>query len=176
MTPEVLEREFERVYGAGGVQLVLRHVLIAKGVIQGGAGKRIVRSDAEAKARAESVLRELRDGLAFEQAVRQYSDDPYTASAGGRLLDYRADGPGGRGSFGPAFDGAVRRLSLEQPLSGTVSSSRGFHIVELLERKVTKFADVKDALEKDVREKAATLEEKHALYDRLRKAAKIEGL
>ena len=167
VTPEALQREFTRTYGEGGVQVVLRHLLVSKR-LRTASGP--VRSDTEAQARAEKILAEIRGGLDFVQAVKQYTDDTFSRRNEGRLEHYR------KGFFGEAFDEAVAKLTTEQPLTGVVVSPRGYHIVRLVERRTTRLEDVKDDLERFYANREPTVEEKHQLRERLRAAAEIEGL
>lgn len=166
-TPEALREEFERTYGEGGLQLVLRHILISKRLR---TSEGPVRSDSEARGRAAEILKELEGGLDFAQAVKQYSDDLISKRNEGRIEYYR------KGFYGEEYDQAVSRLTPESPRSGVVASPRGYHIVELVERRVTRFEDVKEELEAFFKTKPPAVEEKHAVLARLREQADIEGL
>ncbi len=167
VTPQALQKEFTRSYGDGGIQLVLRHILVSKRVR---TSEGPVRSDSEARARAAQILGELEGGLDFAQAVKQYSDDTFTKRNEGRIVHYR------KGFYGDEFHRAVNSLTAEQPRSGVVASTRGYHLVELIERRATKFEDVKVELEAFFKTRPPTVEEKHALTARLREKAEIEGL
>jgi hypothetical protein len=57
-----------------------------------------------------------------------------------------------------------------------VESPRGFHIIQLVEKKVTRLEDVKAELEKAVKEEPPSAKERLDLVARLREGAKIEGL
>lgn len=167
VSPEALRKEFARTYGEGGVQLVLRHILVSKRLR---TSEGPVRSDSEARARAAQILKDLEAGLDFVQAVKQYSDDTFTKRNEGRIVHYR------KGFYGDDFDQAVNSLTTDRRRSGVVASPRGYHILELVERRVTRFEDVKVELEAFFKTKPPTVEEKHALSARLREKAKIEGL
>ncbi len=167
VTPEALQKEFTRSYGEGGIQLVLRHILVSKRLR---TSEGPVRSDSEAKARATQILLELEGGLDFAQAVKQYSDDTFTKANEGRIVHYR------KGFYGDEFDQAVTALTADRKRSGVVASPRGYHIVELIERRVTRFEDVRVELEAFFKSMPPTVEEKHALTARLREKAEIEGL
>ena len=56
------------------------------------------------RARADSVLLELREGADFEAAARRFSDDPGTAEQGGELGWFR------RGLMVPEFEAVAFRL------------------------------------------------------------------
>ena len=167
VTPEALAKEFTRSYGEGGVQHVLRHIMVSKRLR---TKEGLVRSDSEAKARASQVLKELQAGLDFGQAVKQYSDDTFTKRNEGRIVHYR------KGFYGTEFHDAVGKLTTEARRSGVVASPRGYHIVELIKRRTTRFDEVKVELEAFYKSKPATIQEKHAVSERLRKSAKIVGL
>lgn len=162
-----LKRQFEKTHGEGGVQHVVRHILIST---RGQGGETPSRPPAEAKERAEKVVQEIQGGLDFVQAVKQYSDDAFTKRNDGRIAHYR------KGAYGEAFHQAVTKLTKESPLSGAVESPRGFHVVQLVERTVTRLEDVRPELEKVLRGQPPSTKEKQDLVRRLREKAKIEGL
>jgi hypothetical protein len=182
VTEDAVRRQFERIYGEGGVQYVLRHLLISTRGAQAGAperdsgsgsgsrGRIIRRSPGEARERAEKILEEIRSGLEFTQAVKQYSDDAFTKANQGRIPNYR------KGFFGDSFHAAVQDLTPESPLSGVVESPRGYHIIQLVEKRTTRFEDVKDDVEEVVKNLPPSAEERQTLLERLRKEAKIQGL
>ena len=147
------------------MQLVLRHILVSTRAI----GAVPPRSGAEAQRRAEQVLGELRGGVSFEDAAKKYSDDTYRKRNGGRIPHYR------KGLFGEAFDVAVRALTKENPLSGVIASPRGYHIAQLVDRRVTRFDAVAEELRKAVQRRPATPRERNLLLRRLRDGAKIEA-
>jgi parvulin-like peptidyl-prolyl isomerase len=183
VTEADIQREFEKLYGEGGVRTTLRHILIAArpagaagpparaGDDEGAAAKAGgLRTRAEARERAEMVLKELQAGGDFAQAVKQYSDDALTKRNDGRIPVYRKE------YLGEEFHRAVTQLAPESPLSGIVESPRGFHIIQLVEKKVTRLEDVKAELEKAVKEEPPSAKERLDLVARLREGAKIEGL
>lgn len=186
VTDPDLEKQFERTYGEGGVQYTLRHLLISTRPTAGtkdgpgapGAASPDTsptppasgRSSAEAKDRAERILKELQGGADFIQAVKQYSDDAFTKRNDGRIPQYR------KGFYGDSFHKTVVQLTAEKPLSGVVESPRGYHIIQLVDKQVTKLEDVKAELEKVVMNQAPTPKERHELVQRLREKAKIETI
>ncbi len=165
VTDALLEREFERVYGPGGVQLVLRHILIALKPV----GRNVRRGPSEAQTQATRVLAELDAGLDFGQAVRQYTDDPVGRENDGRIPQYR------KGIYGEEFERTVAQLTPQAPRSGVIMSSEGAHIVELVERRTTKLDDVKADVEALYRNRAPTVEERQELMRRLRQKAEVKG-
>jgi peptidyl-prolyl cis-trans isomerase SurA len=79
-------------------------------------------------AKARAVLDSIRAGGDFADFAKRYSDDKATASAGGDLGFWK------RGEFVPDFEEIVFSLK-EGEISDIVETSRGFHIIQLLERR-----------------------------------------
>jgi peptidyl-prolyl cis-trans isomerase SurA len=79
-------------------------------------------------AKARAVLDSIRLGGDFADFARRYSEDQATASAGGDLGFWK------RGEFVPDFEEIVFSLKDGQ-LSDIVETSRGFHIIQLIERR-----------------------------------------
>ena len=184
---EDIRREFERVHGDGGLRYTLRHILVstrpgpsrpeeapagdaAAGADAVKAAPEPVRTKAEARERAEKVLAEIRGGLDFVQAVKQYSDDPFTKKNDGRIPTYR------KGTYGNDFHAAVETLTPESPVSGVVESQRGYHIIQLVEKIQTKLEDVRAEIEQMAKSQPPTPRERLELTSRLRQKAKLEGL
>ncbi len=171
VTEPELRKQFEKSHGEGGVRNVIRHILITSrtGIDPAkpdGGGRPI----ADARERAEKVLKELQAGGDFVQAVKQYSDDAFTKKNEGRIPLYQ------KGFYGDAFHNAVMQLTPEKPLSGIVESPKGYHLIQLVERQATRFEDVQAELEKQIRTQTSTALERRMLLERLRVKAKIEGL
>ena len=160
----ILER-FERDFGNGGVVHDLRHILVNKA--PKGAREPDRESEASARDKAERILRELRDDADFGEMAGLYSDDTYTKNRGGQMPRYRA------GVYGEEFDAAVEALSEGNRLSGIVSSPRGFHIVELVGRRVTRLEDVKEEIRATLLEEAPSAKDKYDFVQGLRAAARI---
>jgi peptidyl-prolyl cis-trans isomerase SurA len=78
--------------------------------------------------KARAVLDSIKLGGDFGDFARRYSEDQATASAGGDLGFWK------RGEFVPDFEEIVFSLK-EGQLSDIVETSRGFHIIQLLERR-----------------------------------------
>lgn len=85
-------------------------------------------TDADAHAKAEKLLAELKSGADFEELARKNSADPGSATKGGDL------GLFPKGRMVPAFDTALEQLQRPQDLSGIVPSQFGLHIIRLEER------------------------------------------
>jgi peptidyl-prolyl cis-trans isomerase SurA len=78
--------------------------------------------------KARAVLDSIKLGGDFGDFARRYSEDQATASAGGDLGFWK------RGEFVPDFEEIVFSLK-EGQLSDIVETSRGFHIIQLMERR-----------------------------------------
>lgn len=84
------------------------------------------RSDEEAKALAEAVLKDAKDGKAFDVLAKEKSDDFATAKSGGDL------GFAAKGVYDPAFEDALYSLKSVDELSGVVKTEFGYHVIKLL--------------------------------------------
>jgi len=97
-----------------------RHILIS--VPQGADPK----TDAAAKAKAESVLKQLQAGGSWTELAKKYSDDPGSKDQGGEL------GLAQRGKMVPEFDKAIFTQKIGD--IAIVKSNFGYHIVQVEER------------------------------------------
>ena len=162
-------REFERVYGPGGVEPELRHIVVSTRRRIGAARETLpARRESEAVERAAKIHEELLAGGDFVQLVERYSDDPFTRENDGRIPVYRP------GHFGDEFDAAVAGLTAERPLSGVVHSPHGLHLVQLVGLRVTKLDDVRAEVESLVRNRPPSTAEKREALAAMRAAARIE--
>jgi peptidyl-prolyl cis-trans isomerase SurA len=114
---------------------------------------------AAARAKLQEILDSLRAGADFGEMARKYSQDPGTASRGGELGFVR------RGQFVKEFETAVFALH-EGEISGIVETDRGFHIIQLLERRgdAVRARHIMIRVERDSASDQATI----ALLDSLR--------
>jgi peptidyl-prolyl cis-trans isomerase D len=97
-----------------------RHILIA--VPEGADAK----TDAAAKAKAESVLKQLQVGGSWTDLAKKYSDDPGSKDQGGEL------GFAQRGKMVPEFDKAIFTQKIGD--IAIVKTSFGYHIIQVEER------------------------------------------
>lgn len=142
-----------------------RHILVS--VEAGGEPK----AKEEARARAETLLKDVRKGEDFATLARRYSEDRNSREEGGDLGEFR------RGQMVDAFDEAVFAMKPGQT-SGIVESEYGFHIIRLeahTPEGMVPLDSVKDRLRPHVaakkREEAA-----QKRVEELRALAKIEKL
>ncbi|MCM0147528.1 peptidylprolyl isomerase [Photobacterium galatheae] len=108
--------------------------------------------DAEAKAKAEVILAELKGGAEFAALAKAKSDDTFSAKQGGELDWFE------RGVMDPAFEEAAFGLKDNGDISDVVQSSFGYHIIQLEGMKVPSakpFADVREDLLADLRDQKA---------------------
>jgi peptidyl-prolyl cis-trans isomerase SurA len=85
-------------------------------------------SKAKVKEKAQVILDSIKAGGDFAELARRYSEDRGTATDGGDLGSWH------RGQFVKEFEEIVFSLT-ENQLSDIVETSRGFHIIQLLERR-----------------------------------------
>jgi peptidyl-prolyl cis-trans isomerase C len=100
-------------------------------------------AEPDAKAKAEAILRELRNGADFSQLAKDKSQDPGSAAKGGDLGFFT------RGRMIKTFEDTAFGMSKVGDISNVVESPFGFHIIRLDERKpagLQPFAEVKDGL------------------------------
>ncbi len=99
-------------------QVTVRHILIKV------APDATPQADAEAKAKAQDILKQLQGGADFATLAKKYSDDPGSKDTGGEL------GPLRRGATVPAFENAAFALQAGQ-LSNVVKTQFGYHIIKV---------------------------------------------
>jgi peptidyl-prolyl cis-trans isomerase D len=97
-----------------------RHILIS--APEGADAK----TDAAAKAKAESILKQLQAGGSWTELAKKYSDDPGSKDQGGEL------GFAQRGKMVPEFDKAIFTQKIGD--IAIVKSSFGYHIIQVEER------------------------------------------
>ena len=86
---------------------------------------------AAARARADSLRREILAGRPFDEVAKLESADTVSGRQGGDLGEWT------RGAFDPAFDSAAFSMPLKR-LSEPVATQFGFHLIEVLSRKGNK--------------------------------------
>ncbi|MDP9002924.1 MAG: peptidyl-prolyl cis-trans isomerase [Myxococcota bacterium] len=102
--------------------IIAQHVLIIyKGAKR--APKGVTRSKAEARARAQEAFSKIRAGTAFEDVVKEYSDDAGSADRMGSLGKFRRD------AMDPGFSAAAFALKVAE-VSDVVETPFGFHIIK----------------------------------------------
>ena len=139
-------------------QVKVTHILIKIPLPAPGA-KVDEKAVADARAKAEDVLKQVKGGGDFAKLAEKYSDDPGSAKSGGEL------GWIGRGRTVPEFEKAAFSLGKGET-SDLVQSSYGFHIIRVEDKQTAHLktlAEVKSEIEEKVKqEKAARATEASA--------------
>jgi peptidyl-prolyl cis-trans isomerase D len=131
-------------------QVKVSHILIKTPLPAPGA-KEDEKAVADARAKAEGVLKEVKAGGDFAKLAEKYSDDPGSAKNGGEL------GWIGRGRTVPEFEKAAFSLGKGQT-SDLVKSSYGFHIIRIEDKQAAHlktFAEVQSEIEEKVKQQKA---------------------
>jgi len=128
-------------------QVKVSHILIKTPLPAPGA-KEDEKAVADARAKAEDVLKQLKAGGDFAKLAEKYSEDPGSAKSGGEL------GWIGRGRTVPEFEKAAFSLAKGQT-SDLVKSSYGFHIIRVEDKQeahLKTLAEVKSEIEQKVKQ------------------------
>jgi peptidyl-prolyl cis-trans isomerase D len=128
-------------------QVKVSHILI-KTPLPAPGEKEDQKAIADARAKAEDVLKQVKAGGDFAKLAEKYSDDPGSAKAGGEL------GWIGRGRTVPEFEKAAFSLGKGQT-SDLVKSSYGFHIIRVEDKQAAHLktlAEVKSEIEEKVKQ------------------------
>ncbi|PHR66419.1 peptidylprolyl isomerase [Pseudidiomarina marina] len=119
-----------------------------------------------AEKEAQEVLTKLTEGADFAELAAEYSDDIFTAEAGGDL-DFIEEG-----TMDPAFDEAAFALENVGDITGVVSTSFGYHIIKLTdieEGSSTSFEEVRDEIVAEMRDSRV----KQAYYELQQKVSAL---
>jgi peptidyl-prolyl cis-trans isomerase D len=132
-------------------QVKVSHILIKTPLPTPGE-KEDEKAVAEARAKAEDVLKQVKAGGDFAKLAEKYSDDPGSAKSGGEL------GWIGRGRTVPEFEKAAFSLGKGQT-SDLVKSTYGFHIMRVEDKQdahLKTLAEVKSEIAEKVKQQKAT--------------------
>ena len=135
--PQALRARFHHRYGEGGVRVLVRQILCTE------AGS----APATAAERAAILHQRLQAGTSFEQLLAESHDrltrrllrDPTRKSEAGFLAGYNYH------RYGDEFAQAVRALAVGE-VSPPVQTASGYHLIQVVDRTVTKLQDVEAAL------------------------------
>ena len=123
-------------------------------------------ADKGTQAKAEEILRQIRDGADFGEMAKKYSADPGSGANGGNLGQFS------QGLMVPEFEAALDKLAPGE-LGGPVKTVFGFHIVRLdgvKEERMKPLTEVKGAIEKTLKETKAR-QRVRRIAKKIRKAA-----
>jgi peptidyl-prolyl cis-trans isomerase D len=145
----------------------VRHILI-KTPAPGPDGKVDQKVLDAARAKAEDLLKQIKNGANFADLAKKNSEDPGSAKQGGELGWFE------HGRMVPEFDKAAFALNQKGQLSDLVKTTYGFHIIQLIDKQpahVRTFDEVKAEIapivESDKKGKAAE-NEANAVYSEAR--------
>jgi peptidyl-prolyl cis-trans isomerase SurA len=106
----------------------------------------ISKSKPDAESRINEILKSLQAGKTFESLAKQYSEDPTTATKGGAF-----NRTFGVDELEPEFENTISKISNIGGNSGVVSTSKGWHIIKLLDRQgLKKLEEMQNYLENKV--------------------------
>ena len=141
---ELLKDLFDRQFGVDGIRVQVRHVLVSLSATARRSGSNDTTAiEAAARAKAEQVLAKLEAGEKFETVLAD-SDDRVSRRAEGVIEGYNYR------RFGESFAAAVRAAKIGRPV-GPVRTSKGFHVLEVTDRKKTALAKVEARLRRQLR-------------------------
>jgi peptidyl-prolyl cis-trans isomerase C len=142
-------------------QVQARHILVAfKGSPALPPGKPEL-TEEQAKAKAESLRKQIVDGTAkFEDVAKKESDDSGSGARGGDLGSFS------KGQMVPEFDQAAFAAK-DNEISPVVRTQFGYHIIQVMGHSSVPFEQVKATLEKKQRE-----EQLHQRLDAIKDSAK----
>jgi peptidyl-prolyl cis-trans isomerase C len=127
-------------------QVKASHILIAfKGSPAAQPGKKELTED-EAKAKAEDIKKKIAAGAKFADLAKTESDDKGSGTRGGEL------GAFGRGQMVEEFEKAAFAAKPGEVI-GPIRTQYGYHIIKIESHDTTPFAQVKDTLEKNERQR-----------------------
>lgn len=124
---------------------------------------------AERKRFAESLLAQIKKGKAFDELARKHSDDSVTRTDGGDLGFF------GRGTLPANVENVVFQMKKGE-VSKPLRTSRGFHLIELTDRKESEarpYEDVRRELKQQLQEEKQQRATEAWLRE-LRKKAHVE--
>lgn len=141
-------------------QARVRHILIMPNEII---------DDATARQRLEDTLQKIRDGADFAEQAKLLSDDPGSANLGGDL------GWSNPGTFAPEFEAAMNSHEIGE-VTEPFRTQFGWHILEVLERRVYDNTEDLKQYNCDRRIRAGKMEQETQLWmRRLRDEAFVES-
>lgn len=144
---KVSDEELQKAYDAkkGEYEKVAAsHILVAfKGSPALPEGKKELTED-EAKAKAESIRKQIAGGADFAELAKKESDDTASGARGGDLGEFA------RGQMVPEFEEAAFTTK-EGEISPVIRTQFGYHIIKVAKRSVTELGQVREDLETEIK-------------------------
>jgi peptidyl-prolyl cis-trans isomerase C len=126
-------------------QVKAKHILIApKGSPAAQAGKKEL-TDAEAKAKADDLRKQIAAGASFEDLAKKESDDVGSGARGGDLGAFR------HGDMVPEFEEAAFKAKPGE-VTPVVKTQFGYHIIKVESHDVTPLEQARPTIEKTLRQ------------------------
>jgi peptidyl-prolyl cis-trans isomerase C len=145
---KIADEDLKKVYDAKKneyEQVSARHILIAfKGSPAAQPGKPEL-TEEQAKAKAESLHKQLVAGANFEELAKKESDDVGSGAEGGNLGEFN------RGQMVPEFEKAAFEAKPGE-ITPVVRTQFGYHIIKVDKHDHTPFEQVKSFLERNERQ------------------------
>lgn len=143
------EADLQKAYEASKgqyEQVKARHILIAFKGSPAADPEKPELTEEQAKAKAESLRKQLVGGASFDELAKKESDDKGSGARGGDL------GPFTRGQMVDEFEKAAFSAKVGE-IAPVVRTQFGYHIIKVDEHTTTPFAEVKEQLERAERQK-----------------------
>lgn len=140
----------------------VRHILVGT---KGADGKGL--SDADALAKAQKIEADLKGGKKFEDAAKEFSDDPGSKDNGGLYEDTPF------GKFVPEFDKAVRSQEIGK-VGEPVKTQFGYHIIKV-EKITPAKTETFDAAKDEAKEQATSERQEQVMQAYLQDVRKEMG-
>jgi len=158
----VTDAEVQKAYADGAKQyeqVKARHILIApKGSAAAQPGKKEL-TDAEAKAKAEDLRKQIVGGASFDELAKKESDDVGSGARGGDLGSFS------RGQMVPEFEQAAFNAKVGD-VTPVVKTQFGYHIIKVEAHDSAPLEQVRPAIEKELKQTKL-----HAALDAMKDSA-----
>jgi len=146
---------------------VVRHIFLSTEYDDVKKRKLTTNLETLARDRAAELLKQLQGGADFAKLAEEFSEDAYTRKTGGEYLNFR------QSSLGPEIWEAIQTMEANGAAK-IVESKRGFHIVQLVERTVTRLEDVQKELLAELNDQPVNPSEQRQFVKTLKDTAKID--
>ena len=158
------DEEIQKYYDTWEPKATVQHILI--GVAQNASEE----EKAEAKKKAEDIIKQLKDGADFDTLVKEKSTDKTTAESGGKI------GPFKRTDMVKEFADAAYGLKVGSITEEPVLTQYGYHIIKLIDKpEKGSLSDVRSTLEDElIAEKLKDTATIHSVVSSLVKEADVK--